>query len=233
MGTPGTHAINQFVFKNMTYDQAKDIAPVIIIARVPNLFSVTNSLPVKSVAEFLAYARAKPGELFYGTPGLGSTAHVATELFKSMTGVEMTHVPYKGSAPALTDLIAGRVQLTIDNLPASQPFAEAGSIRPLAVSSAKRWPGLPDLPTIAEAGVPGYEAASWFTIGAPAKTPKEIIEKLNASVDKFLRTEDGIARLRKLGAEPAGGSPDDMQRYVLAETEKWGKVAKFAGIKPE
>jgi tripartite-type tricarboxylate transporter receptor subunit TctC len=233
VGTPGTHAINQFVFKNMTYDQARDIAPVIIIARVPNLFSVTNTLPVKSVAEFIAYAKSKPGELFYGTPGLGSTAHVSTELFKSMTGVEMTHVPYKGSAPALTDLIAGRVQLTIDNLPASQPLAESNSIRPLAVSSAKRWPGLPDLPTIAEAGVPGYEAASWFTIGAPAKTPKEIIDRLNASVDKFLKTEDGIARLRKLGAEPAGGSPADMQAYVLAETEKWGKVAKFAGIKPE
>ena len=233
VGTPGTHAINQFVFKNMNYDQAKDIAPVIIIARVPNLCSVTNSLPVKSVAELIAFAKAKPGELFYGTPGLGSTAHVSTELFKSMTGIEMTHVPYKGSAPALTDLIAGRVQLMIDNLPAAQPFAEANSIRPLAVSSAKRWSGLPDLPTIAEAGVPGYEAASWFTIGAPAKTPKEIIEKLNASVDKFLKTEDGIAWLRKLGAEPAGGSPADMQAYVLAETEKWGKVAKFAGIKPE
>jgi tripartite-type tricarboxylate transporter receptor subunit TctC len=233
VGTPGTHAINQFVFKNMNYDQARDIAPVIIIARVPNLCSVTNALPVKSVAELIAYAKAKPGELFYGTPGLGSTAHVSTELFKSMTGVEMTHVPYKGSAPALTDLIAGRVQLMIDNLPAAQPFAESNSIRPLAVSSDKRWPGLPDLPTIAEAGVPGYEAASWFTIGAPAKTPKEIIDRLNASVDKFLKTEDGIARLRKLGAEPAGGSPADMQAYVLAETEKWGKVAKFAGIKPE
>jgi tripartite-type tricarboxylate transporter receptor subunit TctC len=233
VGTPGTHAINQFVFKNINYDQARDIAPVIIIARVPNLCSVTNSLPVKSVAELIAYAKSKPGELFYGTPGLGSTAHVSTELFRSMTGVEMTHVPYKGSAPALTDLIAGRVQLMIDNLPAAQPFADSNSIRPLAVSSAKRWPGLPDLPTIAEAGVPGYEAASWFTIGAPARTPKEIIEKLNASVDKFLKTEDGIARLRKLGAEPAGGSPADMQAYVLAETEKWGKVAKFAGIKPE
>ncbi|MET3841435.1 tripartite tricarboxylate transporter substrate binding protein [Bradyrhizobium sp. OAE829] len=233
VGTPGTHAINQFVFKNMNYDQARDIAPVIIIARVPNLCSVTNSLPVKSVAELIAYAKSKPGELFYGTPGLGSTAHVSTELFKSMTGVEMTHVPYKGSAPALTDLIAGRLQLTIDNLPASQPFAESNSIRPLAVSSARRWPGLPDLPTIAEAGVAGYEAASWFTIGAPAKTSKEIIDRLNVSVDKFLKTEDGIARLRKLGAEPAGGSPADMQAYVLAETEKWGKVAKFAGIKPE
>jgi len=233
VGTPGTHAINQFVFKNMTYDQAKDIAPVIIIARVPNLFSVTNALPVKSVAEFIAYAKSKPGELFYGTPGLGSTAHVSTELFKSMTGVEMTHVPYKGSAPALTDLIAGRVQLMIDNLPAAQPFAESNAIRPIAVSTAKRWSGFPDLPTIAEAGVPGYEASSWFTIGAPAKTSKEIIGMFNASVDSFLKTEDGIARLRKLGAEPAGGSPEDMQAYVLSETEKWGKVAKFAGIKPE
>ena len=142
VGTPGTHAINQFVFKNMTYDQVKDIAPVIIIARVPNLCSVTNSLPVKSVAELIAYAKSKPGELFYGTPGLGSTAHVSTELFKSMTGVEMTHVPYKGSAPALTDLIAGRVHLMIDNLPAAQSFAESDAIRPLAVSSANALAGI-------------------------------------------------------------------------------------------
>jgi tripartite-type tricarboxylate transporter receptor subunit TctC len=233
VGTPGTHAINQFVFKNMAYDQIRDIAPVIIIARVPNLCSVTNTLPVKSVAELIAYAKARPGQLFYGTPGLGSTAHVSTELFKSMTGLDITHVTYKGSAPALTDLIAGRVHLMIDNLPAAQPFAESNAIRALAVSTATRWPLLPDLPTIAEAGVPGYEAASWFTIGAPAKTPKDIIVRLNASVDKFVRSEDGTARLRKLGAEPAGGSPEDMQAYVLAEADKWGKVAKFAGIKPE
>src|SRR3954470_21373173 len=233
VGTPGTHAINQFVFKNMSYDQIRDIAPVIIIARVPNLCSVTNALPVKSVAELIAYAKSKPGQLFYGTPGLGRTAHVSTELFKSMTGVEITHVTYKGSAPALTDLIAGRVHLMIDNLPAAQPFAEANSIRALAVSTATRWPLLPDLPTIAEAGVPGYEAATWFTIGAPAKTPKEIIDRLSASIDKFVKSDDGTARLRKLGAEPAGGSPEDMQRYVLAEAEKWGKVAKFAGIRPE
>jgi tripartite-type tricarboxylate transporter receptor subunit TctC len=212
VGTPGTHAINPFVFKSMNYDPIKDLAPVIIIARVPNLCSVTNSLPVKSVPELIAYAKSKPGELFYGTPGLGSTAHVSTELFKSMTGVDMAHVPYKGSALALTDLIAGRVQLMIDNLPAAQPFAEASQIRPLAVSTATRWALLPDLPTIAEAAVPGYEAASWFTIAAPAKTPKEVIGRLNASVDKFLKTEDGIARLRKLGAEPAGGSAEDMQR---------------------
>jgi tripartite-type tricarboxylate transporter receptor subunit TctC len=233
VGTPGTHAINQFVFKQLNYDQVKDIAPVIIIAKVPNLCSVANALPVKSVAELIAYAKAKPGELFYGTPGLGSTAHVATELFKSMTGVQMTHVPYKGSAPMLTDLIAGRVHLTIDNLPASQPHADAGAIRPLAVSSVVRWPLLPDLPTIAEAGVPGYDASAWFTIGAPAKTSPEIVAKLNASVDTFIKTEDGTARLRKLGADPVGGPPEDMQRFVLAEIDKWGKVAKFAGIKPE
>lgn len=233
VGTPGTHAINKFVFKNMSYDQLNDIAPVIIIARVPNLCSVTNSLPVKSVAELIAYAKAKPNELFYATPGLGSTAHLSTELFKSMTGVQMTHVPYKGSAPALTDLIAGRVHVMIDNLPAAQAFAESNSIRPLAVSTATRWPLLPDLPTIAEAGVPGYEAASWFTVAAPAKAPKEIITKLNTSIDKFVKSEDGTARLRKLGAEPAGGSPDDMQKYVVSEMEKWGKVAQFAQIKPE
>jgi tripartite-type tricarboxylate transporter receptor subunit TctC len=233
VGTPGTHAINQYVYKKLTYDPIRDIAPVIIIARVPNLCSVTNSLPVKSVPELIAYAKSRPGQLFYGTPGIGSTAHFSVELFKSMTDVDITHVTYKGSAPALTDLIAGRVHLMIDNLPAAQPFAETGQIRPLAVSTATRWPLLPELPTISEAGVPGYEAASWFTVAAPARTPGEIIVRFNASVDRFLKSEDGITRLRKLGAEPAGGSPDDMQRYILAEIEKWGKVAKFAGIKPE
>jgi tripartite-type tricarboxylate transporter receptor subunit TctC len=232
-GTPGIHVINRFVYKNMAYDPVKDIASVVLIARVPNLCSVTKLLPVQSVPELIAYAKARPGQLFYATPGLGSTAHVSVELFKSMTGVDITHVTYKGSAPALADLIAGRVHLMIDNLPAAQPFADIGAIHPLAISTATRWPLLPDLPTIAEAGVPGYEASSWFTLGAPAKTPGEIIDRLNASVDKFLKTGEAIARLRKLGAEPAGGSPDDMQRHVLAETEKWSKVAKFAGIKPE
>ena len=231
IGTPGTHSINKFVFKTMNYDQLNDIAPVIVIAKVPNLCSVTNSLEVKSVAELIAYAKAKPNELLYGTPGIGSTAHLSTELFKSMAGIQMTHVPYKGSAPALTDLIAGRVQVMIDNLPAAQPFAEAKSIRPLAVSTAARWPLL-DVPTIGDT-VPGYDASSWFTVAAPAKAPKEIIAKLNASVDKFLKSPDGIDRLHKLGADPVGGSPEDMQKFVISEMEKWGKVAQFAGLKPE
>lgn len=232
VGTPGTHSINKFVFKAMSYDQLNDIAPVIVIAKVPNLCSVTNSLEAKSVAELIALAKAKPNELFYGTPGIGSTAHLSTELFKSMAGIQMTHVPYKGSAPALTDLIAGRVHVMIDNLPAAQPFAEAKSIRPLAISTAKRWPLL-DVPTIAESGVPGYDASSWFTVAAPAKAPKEIIAKLNASIDKFVRSEDGTARLRKLGAEAVGGTPEEMQTFVVSEMDKWGKVAQFAGLKPE
>lgn len=232
IGTPGTHSINKFVFKVMNYDQLNDIAPVIIIAKVPNLCSVTNSLDVKSIAELIAFAKAKPNELLYGTPGIGSTAHLSTELFKSMAGIQMTHVSYKGSAPALTDLIAGRVQVMIDNLPAAQPFAEANSIRPLAISTAARWPGLPDIPPIGDT-VPGYDASSWFTVAAPAKAPKEIIAKLNASVDKFLKSPDGMDRLRKLGADPVGGSPEDMQKFVVTEMEKWGKVAQFAGLKPE
>ncbi|MET0219392.1 MAG: tripartite tricarboxylate transporter substrate binding protein [Tardiphaga sp.] len=233
VGTPGTHAINKFVFKNMPYDPVKDFAPVVIIANVPNLFSVTESLPAKSVMEFVELAKAKPGEYFYGTPGLGTTAHVATELFKMKTGINIQHVPYKGSAPALTDLIAGRVHVMIDNLPAAQPFAEGKQIRPLAVSSATRWPLMADLPTVAEAGVPGYEASAWFTVAAPAKTSPDVIAKLNATVAQFVKSEDGTTRLRKLGAEPSGGSPEEMQAHVLAEIDKWGKVAQFAGIKPE
>lgn len=233
VGTPGTHAINKYVQKNMPYDPIADIAPVTIIAKIPNLCSVTPGLPVKSVTELIAYAKSKPGEVLYGTPGLGSTAHVSTELFKSMTGTNMVHVPYKGSSPALTDLVAGRIHLMIDNLPAALPFAESGQIRALAVSTAMRSSALPDLPTIAEAGVPGYEASSWFTIAAPAKTPKDIIMKLNASANKYLASAAGKERLKKLGAEPAGCTPEEMQAWVLAETEKWGKVAQFAGIKPE
>ena len=232
VGTPGTHAINKYVQKNMPYDPIKDIQPVTIIARVPNLFSVTPEVPAKSVAEFLALAKASPGKYLYGTPGLGSTAHLSTELLKSMTGIDIVHVPYKGSAPALTDLVAGRVHLMIDNLPAVLPFAEAGSVRPIAISTAERWPLLPNSPPIAET-VKGYDAASWFTVAAPAKVPKDIVMKLNASIIKYIKSPDGIERIRKLGGEPIGNTPEEMQAFVIAETEKWGKVAEFAKLKPE
>lgn len=234
VGTPGTHGINSFVFKSMGYDPLKDLAPVTIIARVPNLMSVTPSLPVKSVAEFIAYAKSKPpGEILYGTPGLGSTAHLSTELFKSMAGVDLAHVPYKGSAPAVSDLLAGRIQVMIDNLPAVVAFAEAGSVRPLAISTSTRWPLLPNIPTIAESGVPGYDASSYFTIAGPAKTQPDIVAKLNESVNKFLKSGDGINKVRKVGGDPVGGSPADMTAYIGKENAKWAKVAAFAKIAPE
>jgi tripartite-type tricarboxylate transporter receptor subunit TctC len=227
VGTPGTHSINKYVQKNMPYDPIKDIQPVTIIARVPNLMSVTPSVEAKSVTEFIALAKAKPGQLLYGTPGLGSTAHLSTELFKSMTGIDIVHVPYKGSAPALTDLVAGRVHVMIDNLP-----AEAGNVRPLAISTATRWPLLPNIPTIGET-VKGYDAASWFTVAAPAKVSKDIVMKLNASIIKYIKSPDGVERIRKLGGEPIGGTPEEMQAFVIAEMEKWGKVAAFAKIQPQ
>ena len=232
VGTPGTHSINKFVQKNMPYDQLKDIQPVTIIARVPNLMSVNPEVPAKSVAEFLALAKSKPGQLFYGTPGLGTTAHLSTELLKSMTGIDIVHVPYKGSAPALTDLVAGRVHVMIDNLPAVLPFAEASNVRPLAISTAERWPLLPNIPAIGET-VKGYDASSWFTVAAPAKVPKDIVMKLNASIIKYIKSPDGIERIRKLGGEPIGNTPEEMQAFVISEMEKWGKVAQFAKIEPQ
>ncbi|PZA10322.1 tripartite tricarboxylate transporter substrate binding protein [Rhodopseudomonas palustris] len=232
IGTPGIHATNRLVYRSMGYDPAADFAPVILIARVPNLLSVAKSLPVTSVAELIDYARQRPRQLVYGVSALGSTGHLSTELFKSMTGVEITPLPFKGSAPMLRDLADGRVHLTIDNLPAAKPFLEAGTIRPLALTTAKRWAPMRQLPTIAESGLPGYDTASWFTIGAPRATPPEIVTNLNTTVAAFLRSKSGTDKLRRIGAEPSGGSPDAMQRHVLVEIERWDKVAKTAGVMP-
>ncbi|WP_047308648.1 Bug family tripartite tricarboxylate transporter substrate binding protein [Rhodopseudomonas palustris] len=232
VGTPGIHATNRLVYRSMSYDPVTDFAPVIVIAHVPNLLSVTKSLPVHSVAELISYARQRPRELFYGVSALGSTGHLSTELLKTLTGIEITPVPYKGSAPMLRDLAEGGVHLTIDNLPASKPLLDAGKIRPLAVTTARRWSPLPDLPTVAEAGVANFEAASWFTIGAPRGTSSEIITNLNATIAAFLGSDAGTAQLRRIGAEPGGGSPHDMHHHVLAEVARWDKVAKIAGISP-
>jgi len=177
--------------------------------------------------------KGQPAKLSYATAGIGGTGHVAMELLKSMTGMDILHVPYRGSAPALTDVVGGRVEVSSDNLPAVQPFVEAGKLRALAVTTTKRWPELPDVPTVAEAGVPGYEASAWFTIAAPAKTPREIIDKVNASVNKYMSEPETIARMRKLGAEPVGGSREDMGKLITEETVKWKKVIDFAGLKAD
>jgi len=233
VGTPGPHVINQYIYKNQPFDGAKDLAAVIVIARVPNLISVNPDVKAKTLAEFIALAKASPGQLSYASPGNGSTGHVATELLKSMAGIDLVHVPYRGSAPALTDVIGGRVEMSLDNLPAVQPHVEGGKLRALAVTTAKRWPELPDVPTVAEAGVPGYEASSWFTIAAPAKVPPEIIAKVNKSVNTYMADKEMIAKMRKLGADPVGGSPDDMAKLIADENVKWKKAIEFAGLKPE
>ena len=233
IGTPGPHVINQYIYKNQPFDSAKDLAPVIVIARVPNLISINPDVKAKTLAEFITLAKANPGKLSYASPGNGSTGHVATELLKSMAGIDLVHVPYRGSALAITDVIGGRVEFSLDNLPAVQPHVEAGKLRPLAVTTAKRWPLMPDVPTVAEAGVAGYEASSWFTIAAPAKTPADIIAKVNKSVNTYMADKDMIERMRKLGADPVGGSPDDMAKMIADENVKWKKAIEFAGLKPE
>jgi tripartite-type tricarboxylate transporter receptor subunit TctC len=233
VGTPGPHVINQFLYKKMPFDSAKDLAPVIVIARVPNVIAVNPEVKATTLKELIDLTKAQPGKLSFATAGTGGTGHVAMELLKSMTGMDILHVPYRGSAPALTDVIGGRIEISSDNLPAVQPFLEAGKLRPLAVTTARRWSELPNVPTVAEAGVPGYEASAWFTIAAPANTPREIIEKVNKSVNKYMAEPETAAKMRKLGADPVGGSPEDMAKLIADETVKWKKVIDFAGLKPE
>jgi tripartite-type tricarboxylate transporter receptor subunit TctC len=229
MGTVGTHAINPSLYKNMPYDHVKDFAPVILVAGVPNVLVVNLSLPVHSVPELIAYAKANPGKLNFASSGNGTSIHLSGELFKAMTGVEMTHVPYKGSAPALTDLIGGQVQLMFDNLPSSLPFIKAGKLRALAVTSGARAAALPDLPTLAESGLPGFEASSWFGVLAPAGTPRDIVAKLNGAIAGWLASPEAKEKLLAQGAIAAGGAPDDFARHIGAETSKWAKVVKASG----
>ena len=231
MGTVGTHAINASLYAKMPYDHVKDFAPVILVAGVPNVLVVNPSLPVNSVQELIAYAKANPGKLNFASSGSGTSIHLSGELFKVMAGVQMTHIPYKGSAPALQDLIGGQVQFMFDNLPPSLPQIKAGKLRALAVTSATRAPALPDTPTIAESGLPGYEASSWFGVLAPAGTSPAIIAKLNAQIAAWLATPEAREKMLALGANAAGGSPEDFAKHIAAETAKWQKVVKESGAK--
>jgi len=231
MGTVGTHAINASLYAKMPYDHIKDFAPVILVAGVPNVLVVNPAVPVNSVQELIAYAKANPGRLNFASSGSGTSIHLSGELFKVMAGVQMTHIPYKGSAPALQDLIGGQVQLMFDNLPSALPQIKGGKLRALAVTSAARAAALPDVPTVAEAGLPGFEASSWFGVLAPAGTPVAIIARLNAEIAKWLASPEAREKLASQGANAAGGSPEDFAKHIAAETAKWQKVVKESGAK--
>ena len=230
MGTPGTQAINQFLYPKMPYDTAKDLVPVSFVVRVPNVLMVNPQLPVKNIQELIALLKAQPGKLSYGTPGNGSTGHLSTELFKTQAGVFVTHIPYRGSGPMLQDLMAGQVQMAIDNLPSALPLIQSGKLVALGVTSAQPVPQLPGVPAVASV-LPGYAAEAWFVLVAPAGTPQPIIDKLAAEVDRILKKPEVIERFAKLGATPVGGTPKQLGDFIAAETRKWQQVVKASGAK--
>ena len=233
MGAAATHSINNTLYPKLSWDAVRDFAPISLAARVPNILVVGNSLPVRSVKELIAYAKANPGKLNYGSPGNGSTAHLSMELFKSMTGVNLNHIPYKGSAGVLADVLAGQISLTMDNIPVYLPQVRAGKIRALGVSSARRTPAAPEIPTVSEAGVPGLEAVTWFGLLAPVNTPKPIVEKLSAETARILKLADVNKRISELGAEPVGSTPQQYAAFIQSEIVKWRKVIKDAGVRLE
>jgi tripartite-type tricarboxylate transporter receptor subunit TctC len=231
MGTVGTHSINGAIYAKMPYDMVRDFAPVSLVASTPNLLVVNNNLPVKTINELIAYMKANPNKLSFGSPGVGTSVHVSGELFKSMTGTTMTHVPYKGRQYAIPDLVGGSIQLMFDNMPSAIPMAREGKIRAIAVTSAKRSPAAPEIPTVAET-IPGFEATSWFAVFAPANTPRAIVDRINAEIQRVYKLPDVQQRLATLGLDPILSSPEELARYQAAEIGKWAKVVKDSGAQP-
>ena len=225
------HATSRFLYPSLSYDPIADFAPVTLICTQSNIMVVPNSSPAKSVLEFVAHAKANPGRISYGSGGIGTSVHLSGELFKRMTGIEMTHVPYRGAAPALQDVIAGRLDLIFDNITASLPHVRNGVVRGLAVTAAKRVPAAPDLPTIAEAGVPGFDVSTWFAFFVPAKTPPAIIKKINEDVVAALGHPMVNERLEQFGATLVGSTPQELAAFLKSEMDKWGPVIREAKIK--
>ena len=232
LATVGTHAINGALYAKMPYDMVKDFAPVAHLASAPNLLVVNNDLPVKSVAELISYMKANPNKLSFGSPGIGTSVHVSGELFKSLTGTSMTHVPYKGRQFAIPDLIGGQIQLMFDNMPSALPMVREGKIRALAQTTAKRSAAAADVPTVAET-VPGFEATTWFAVFAPVGTPREVVARLNAELQRIFKLPDVQEKLRALGLEPWISTPEELTRFQATEIVKWARVVKDSGATAE
>ncbi|TMK01912.1 MAG: tripartite tricarboxylate transporter substrate binding protein [Alphaproteobacteria bacterium] len=227
------NAINASLYKNLSFNVLRDLAPVASFMRVPNVMEVSPTVPINTVPEFIAYAKANPGKLMFASSGVGTTIHMSGELFKAMAGVDMLHVPYRGlAAGGYADLMTGAVHVTFDNLPASIELIRAGKLRALAVTSATRSQAMPELPTVADV-LPGYEASAWYGIAAPAGTPADIVERLNQALIAAFADPRMKARIAELGGTPLPGSPADFAKFFASETEKWARVVKLSGAKVE
>ena len=227
------HTMAPGIYKKLSYDFEKDFDPITIAASVPNILIVNPSVPVKTVAELIAYIKANPGKVNYGSAGIGSTEHMSGALFRALAGLDIVHVPYRGGAPMLADLVAGHIQMSIETSGAATPFIKADQVRALAVSPAKRSALFPELPTLAESGLTGYDVTTWYGVLVPKGTPQPIRDKLYAELVQVLKSPDVVARLRDIGAEPGGQPPAQFAAFIHAETTKWIKLAKDAGIQAD
>jgi len=233
MGAVSTHAINVTLYSKLPYDPVKDFAPITLITSVPNVLVLHPSVPANNVKELIAIAKAKPGQLDFASGSTGSAGHLAGELFKSMAGVDMVHIPYKGAAPAVIDLLAGHVSLMFDNMSSALPNIKTGRVRAIAVTTLKRSPLLPQLPTISESGLRGFDISTWFGVFAPAGKPPAIVTRLNTEIVRILHTPDMKERLATLGAEPVGNKPDEFAAFIRSEIPKYARVIKASGAKAD
>jgi len=233
MGNVAPNAINVSLFRNLPYDPVADFAPVTLVASTPNILVVHPTTPARTVKEVIALAKAKPGALNFASAGVGSSSHLAGELFRILAGADIVHVPYKGAGPAMVDVLSGQVQLYFATMPAAMPHVKSGKLAPVAVTSARRSQALPGLPTIAESGVSGYEASTWYGLLAPARTPGAAVARLHQGVVKILADAAVREKLADQGFEPVGDSPGEFAAYIKSEIAKWGKVIRDAGIRPE